>query len=930
MHLIALELGDLLHWCHDESQQSHAAVKTVAHLLFVSNGLDSWGLGTHLSEVGGALVKVNLSVDLIIAWQWVHENHGWLGGLHQLVVDNNSVLDLLVERGILKALLLDASAVEDIGLGDNLWSEVVGLGQELARSLQHVAKVLWKSELLWRDKLDLDIVVLQKLAEGVDWTTVLEITSKGDGETSDGSSFLANREQVHESLSWVLLAAVSSVNDWNRGVLLGDVDRVSLWVAEDNGVAVACKCSKTILKGLALDGTRGWRRDGDSAATKTLHGGIKRGGSTGACLEEHGAQKTTLKKIKDTLALNSNTHLLGDREEQVEVCTSKLGSRQDVLALEWRASKERLQGWRAAWSGDAGVLAGVKVAGLNLHVVTTSNGLNQDLGVLDIGDKWDLVVDSHAACLVSLRDIGSWTSVAVAGWQVDIQINHVVGQVLSKGVLRLLVLVLSSKDLKVLSLDAVLGEEIGSTGSGEELVAHLLKLANSWEHLHLVLEGTDRKEDVLLWQLEAGGDQCLEVGLVLVATEAGNLTSGGHLNTKNWISASKTGEGELWNLNSDGAWNKSWLGVWLDWNIHDGLGGKLNHVDAHDLGDEWERAGSSDVTLNDLNVVVLGNELDVVWSSDIQGLTNFAGCLLDTLDGGILKILWWQDEGRITGVNTSVLDVLGNKVADHDTILGDGVHLDLLSVLDVLGDNDWVLAGDLSSLLKVCGKILLRVDSVHGSSRENVGWANEDWVGDQVGELPRLLEAGEFLPGWLINTDSVEHAGELVSVLGVVNHLWRGAENLDVEAVERQSDVVWSLSTHGNQNTAGRLKLVDILDGLEVDVLEVEAVSLVIIGGDSLWVVVDHDSLVSVLTESADGADRAPIELDRGTDTVDTRAKNHDPVIIEVNIVLRSVVGHVKVVGESWEFSSDGIDLLDKWSDTSLNSESADLLLSGV
>ena len=138
-----------------------------------------------------------------------------------------------------------------------------------------------------------------------------------------------------------------------------------------------------------------------------------------------------------------------------------------MLALEWRACQERLQGWRAAWSSGGSLVAGVEVAGLDLHVVTSGDSLDEDLGVLDVGDKWDLVVDCHTAGLVSLRHVGSWTSVAVAGWQVDVQIDHVVGQMLSKRVLGLLIIVLLSQDLKVLSLDTVLLEKIGGSGSSE-------------------------------------------------------------------------------------------------------------------------------------------------------------------------------------------------------------------------------------------------------------------------------------------------------------------------------------------------------------------------------------------------------------------------------------------------------------------------------
>jgi hypothetical protein len=55
--------------------------------------------------------------------------------------------------------------------------------------------------------------------------------------------------------------------------------------------------------------------------------------------------------------------------------------------------------------------------------------------------------------------------------------------------------------------------------------------------------------------------------------------------------------------------------------------------------------------------------------------------------------------------------------------------------------------------------------------------------------------------------------------------------------VERQSDVVGSLTTHGDDNSAGALHGVDVEHVLQTDVLEVKAVRFVVIGGNGLRVV---------------------------------------------------------------------------------------------
>jgi len=97
--------------------------------------------------------------------------------------------------------------------------------------------------------------------------------------------------------------------------------------------------------------------------------------------------------------------------------------------------------------------------------------------------------------------------------------------------------------------------------------------------------------------------------------------------------------------------------------------------------------------------------------------------------------------------------------------------------------------------------------------------------------------------------------------------------------------------------------------------------------GEEWRTYVNHDSLVSILTKSADSTNRAPIKLDRGTNTVDTRSKNHSTLVVEVEIVLGSVVSDVKVVGESRELGSDSVDLLDERHDVEVESGAANVVL---
>lgn len=57
-----------------------------------------------------------------------------------------------------------------------------------------------------------------------------------------------------------------------------------------------------------------------------------------------------------------------------------------------------------------------------------------------------------------------------------------------------------------------------------------------------------------------------------------------------------------------------------------------------------------------------------------------------------------------------------------------------------------------------------------------------------------------------------------------------------------------------------------------------------------LRVVVDHDSLLALLLEGESSIDSTPIELDRTTDTVDTRSEDQNTVVVELDVMSACVV----------------------------------------
>ena len=84
----------------------------------------------------------------------------------------------------------------------------------------------------------------------------------------------------------------------------------------------------------------------------------------------------------------------------------------------------------------------------------------------------------------------------------------------------------------------------------------------------------------------------------------------------------------------------------------DHVGGGRDEVVPQRLRDERERAGNSEVALNDLEIIVLGDELHVEGSGDEEGVGDLAGDLADLGQGLRIHVRGGSYQGGIAGVDT--------------------------------------------------------------------------------------------------------------------------------------------------------------------------------------------------------------------------------------------------------------------------------------
>mmetsp|Transcript_14281 Transcript_14281/g.23195 ORF Transcript_14281/g.23195 Transcript_14281/m.23195 type:complete len:1459 (-) Transcript_14281:343-4719(-) len=556
-----------------------------------------------------------------------------------------------------------------------------------------------------------------------------------------------------------------------------------------------------------------------------------------------------------------------------------------------------------------------------LHLELTLGELEVALGKhasnLGVGHKLGAVVNCQTTDLV----VGLSTEGLVVGEHPDLVELTLLHKGVKAGDLAgLLPVELGNRDVVGLA-------EAGGLLRGKNGVASLDELLQAG--LEVLLEAVlDGYKDVLALRdgVGKGRESGLEEGLVHVLTVASDLTSRSHLDTKLGVSTGKTLERELRDLGTDvggrgGALateTEVLLGKPLGLASTDhGHGGNLNEVSTNGLGRERERTRSTDVSLNNLHGAIrASNELLVEGTSDVEGLGNAASGLAALLKDLLGEVLGREHKVSVTGVNTGVLNVLRDGVGNDLTVLSDGININLASVLNESSKNNRVVTGDLTGTLEVLGELSSVVGDAHGGTGEHVRGANENGVANLVSKGEGILGGGEARPLRLVNAKLVTDAGELITVLSRVNHDGRGTSNLHTVVVHGEGNVVRELATNRHDGLVTALELIDIEDTLERKLLKVELVTLVEVSGYSLRVVVDHDTLLAKLAEGADGGHRAPIELNTGTDTVDTRSEDHGSVVVKGNVRLITVVSGVQVVGGGGGLTSDGINLLDNGHDT--------------
>jgi len=233
----------------------------------------------------------------------------------------------------------------------------------------------------------------------------------------------------------------------------------------------------------------------------------------------------------------------------------------------------------------------------------------------------------------------------------------------------------------------------------------------------------------------------------------------------------------------------------------------------------------------------------------------------------------------------------------HEGVLpvGDRVGLALDGVVEKLVDQDRPVRGHAHGVPHVAAEHLLVMHHLHAAASQDVGRTDHERKVQLLRNGEGLVDVNGHPGGRHGDLESLHHLPEPVAVLGQVDRVDRGAQDLHPPLGQLARDVERRLASELDDDALGSLLLVDRQDVLHREGFEVELVGRVVIRGDRLGVAVDHDGLHARIAQREGGMDATVVELDPLPDPVRAAPEDHHLAAGRYGDLVRRVVGGIVV-----------------------------------
>ena len=179
-------------------------------------------------------------------------------------------------------------------------------------------------------------------------------------------------------------------------------------------------------------------------------------------------------------------------------------------------------------------------------------------------------------------------------------------------------------------------------------------------------------------------------------------------------------------------------------------------------------------------------ELNVHQSDDFQRAREFERVVTHHVELRLRNVDSRQHAGRVSGVDAGFLDVLHDAANDDVLSVGERVDVDFDGILQELVDEDGAVVGILHRLFHILHDGVFVEGDHHGAAAENVGGTDEDGESDLARGFDRLFWRSDHRAGSLRDIEFFEQFTEALAILGEIDRLGRGADDVHTCGFERQ------------------------------------------------------------------------------------------------------------------------------------------------
>ena len=262
-------------------------------------------------------------------------------------------------------------------------------------------------------------------------------------------------------------------------------------------------------------------------------------------------------------------------------------------------------------------------------------------------------------------------------------------------------------------------------------------------------------------------------------------------------------------------------------------------------------------------------------------------------------------------MNPGKLDMLANGIHHDLAMIGHGIHLHLFRMLDELTYHHRMLLADVGGQFQETLQLLLIRADIHGGTTQHVTRANQHGEAYLRHEAIDILHGRKLFPAGLIHADTIQHGGELLTVLGIIDALGGCPQDIHMLLVQTHRQVIRDLAAGGDDHAVRVLQLEDIHHTLEGKLIEIKTIAHIIVGRHRLGIVVDHHGTIALLTDRIQGLHATPVELHRATDAVSAGTQHDNRAMIAQvrHVVFRTAIRQVQVIRLRRILGGQGIDL---------------------